>query len=151
MKSCLVLTDLPVAYQVKNFTNKNLSLIQSRWDEIKSAIERSVKLMNSFGIDCENLTSANALIPIIYYLFKNPQMTVLTGSSFDVQNSTNIRKWLCMALLNNIFSGQSDNMLTEVRRVLINDSSNRIFPAEEVNQFIVGIISIIPFCSIIIW
>ncbi len=28
MKSCLVLSDLPVAYKVQNFNNENLSLIQ---------------------------------------------------------------------------------------------------------------------------
>ena len=137
MKSCLVLTDLPVAYQVKNFTNQNLSLIQSKWEEIKSAIEQAVDLMNTFGIDRDNLTSANTLIPIIYYLFKNYSMSLQTGRSFDVQNATMIRRWFCMALLNNVFSGQSDTMLTEVRRVLMNDSIVRVFPAEDINQVIV--------------
>ncbi len=136
MKSCLVITDLPVAYQVKNFTNKNLNLIQSKWQEIKDAIERAVDLMNRFGIDRDNLTSANTLIPIIYYLFKNPNVKLHTGSNFDVQNSTIIRRWFSVALLNNVFSGQSDTMLTEVRRALMDNSTNRIFPVEKVNEVI---------------
>ncbi len=136
MKSCLVLTDLPVAYQVKNFTNQNLNLIQSKWQEIKNAIERAVDLINRFGIDRDNLTSANTLIPIIYYLIKNPNITLNTGSGDDVQNSTSIRKWFSIALLNNVFSGQSDTMLTEVRRVLVSDSVGQSFPNEKVNGVI---------------
>lgn len=64
-------------------------------------------------------------------------MSLQTGRSFDVQNATMIRRWFCMALLNNVFSGQSDTMLTEVRRVLMNDSIVRVFPAEDINQVIV--------------
>ncbi len=41
MKSCLVLLDLPVQYLVKNFNNPNLLLIEQRWPDIKSAIERT--------------------------------------------------------------------------------------------------------------
>ncbi len=136
MKSFLVLVDLPVAYQVKNFTNKNLNLIQSKWEEIKDAIERAVNLINTFGVDRDNLTSANTLIPIIYYLFKNPGMSMQTGSKFDVQNSTIIRRWFSVALLNNVFSGQSDTMLTEVRRALIENSESQPFPSEKVNEVI---------------
>lgn len=136
MKSCLVLTDLPVAYKVKNFTNQNLNLIQSHWPGIRNATERAVDLINTFGIDRDNLTSANTLIPIIYYLFKNPNATLRTGSNFDVQSSTIIRRWFSVALLNNVFSGQSDTMLTEVRRVLMTNPEGQLFPAEEVNNVI---------------
>ena len=31
MKSCLVLTDLPVAYKVHNFSNANLAIIRQNW------------------------------------------------------------------------------------------------------------------------
>lgn len=134
MKSCLVLTDLPVAYQVKNFTNKNLNLIQSKWEEIKSAIERAVDLMNTYGIDAENLTSANTLIPVIYYTFKNPNRTFQTGSRSDVQVSTSIRRWFCMSLLNNVFSGQSDRILTDARRILSENFQTDEFPADKINH-----------------
>ena len=60
MKSCLVLTDLPVVYKVQNFNNANLSLIRQQWPAIKKAVERGVDLANSFGIDRDNLTSVNA-------------------------------------------------------------------------------------------
>ncbi len=63
MKSCLVLTDLPVAYKVQNFNNANLTTIRENWPAIRKAVERGVDLANSFGIDRDNLTSANAHDP----------------------------------------------------------------------------------------
>ena len=118
MKSCLVLTDLPVAYKVQNFNNANLATIRQQWPAIKKAVERGVDLANSFGIDRDNLTSANALIPIIYYLSKNPGVSLRGSTPFEARNADSIRRWLIMALLNGVFGGTSDNMLRDIRASL---------------------------------
>ena len=118
MKTCLVLSDLGVTYKVENFNKQNLMLIQQNWDGIKSAIERGVDLVNTFGIDRDTLTSANALIPIIYYLYKTPTTHLQGSTKFDKDNATAIRRWLIVSLLNNVFGRASDGVLTETRRVL---------------------------------
>ena len=118
MKACLVLSDLPVQYRVENFNKQSLALIEQNWGGIKSAIERGVDLVNRFGIDRDTLTSANALIPAIYYLYKNHQINLSGSTSFDVKNATAIRRWLIVTLLNNVFGGSSDNALQATRRVL---------------------------------
>jgi len=115
MKTCLVLCDLPVQYRVQNFNNANLTLIRDRWADITSAIERGVTLVNTFSIDRDTLTSANALIPVIYYLYLHPKNTLLGSTSFDARNAMAIRRWLTMALLNNVFGGTSDRTLTDAR------------------------------------
>ena len=115
MKSCLVLTDLPVVYKVQNFNNANLSLIRQNWPAIKKAIAGGVDLVNSFGIDRDNLTSVNALIPIIYYLYRNSSTTLRGSTSFDVGNADRIRRWLIMALLKGAFGRASDGLLREIR------------------------------------
>ena len=73
MKACLVLSDLPVAYLVKNFNNQNLELIRQNWPDIKYAARRGIDLVNSFGIDRDTLASANALIPVLYFLYTHPK------------------------------------------------------------------------------
>jgi uncharacterized protein with ParB-like and HNH nuclease domain len=118
MKACLALTDLPLQYEVGNFTEANLKKIEQRWEGIKSAIERGVDLVNTFGIDKENLTSANALIPVIYFLYQRPKLTLRDNSAYDVRNAAAVRRWLVGALLNNVFSGASDTMLQANRDVL---------------------------------
>lgn len=134
MKSCLVLTDLPVAYKVQNFNNANLTTIRRDWPAIKKAIERGVDLVNSFGIDRDNLTSANALIPIIYYLFKNPGVSLRGSPPFEARNAEHLRRWLIMALLNGVFGGTSDNMLRDIRASLqAMPGAGADFPIEDVN------------------
>jgi len=137
MKSCLVLTDLSVKYKVENFNNKNLGLIEQNWKKIRNAIERGVDLSNCFGIDKESLTSKNALIPIIYYLYNQPKQTLHGTTPFDMKNSSNIRKWLLMALLNNVFGGSSDTMLQTIRESLQeHGKEGEDFPLEAINTAI---------------
>jgi uncharacterized protein with ParB-like and HNH nuclease domain len=133
MKTCLVLSDLPVQYKVENFNYQNLMLIYSKWKRIKAAIERSVNLINSFGVDRDTLTSANALIPVIYYLYQHPEVTLLGSTPFEVSNATHIHRWLLMALLNNTFSGQSDTALTYARRIVAEHNQEQGFPDEAMN------------------
>ena len=136
MKTCLVLSDLPVQYKVDNFNNQNLAIIEREWPRIKESTADGVDLVNRFGIDRDTLTSQNALIPIIYYLFRQGGLKLNTHSASDVQNSTAIRKWLLMGLLNNVFGGSSDTLLTEIRKV-ISDGATRgepDFPVEAINK-----------------
>ena len=136
MKSCLVLLDLPVQYLVKNFNNPNLLLIEQRWPDIKSAIERTVRLVNSFGIDRDTLTSANALIPLGYYLFHRPGRTMLGTSAADALERDRIRTWFTAALLLRVFGGHSDTMLAELRRILQQHPEGDQFPMEALNAHI---------------
>ena len=135
MKTCLVVADLPVAYKVQNFNNQNLQKIRDRWDDIKSAIERVVDLVNYFGIDRDNLTSANALIPLVYYLSHRPKLTLRGSTPFDVRNSSLVRKWVGVALLNGVFGGSSDNILRDCRIVLQRlKRAEANFPVGGINQ-----------------
>lgn len=137
MKSCLVLTDLPVVYKVQNFNNANLELIRREWDAIKKAVKRGVDLVNSFGIDRDNLTSVNAIIPIIYYLLKNPSITLRGTTPFEARNADCIRRWLIMVLLKGAFGRASDGLLTGIRskiQALSNPGAD--FPLEEINATI---------------
>jgi len=137
MKTCLVVTDLPVAYKVQNFNNQNLQKIRDRWDDIKSAIERAVDLVNFFGIDRDNLTSANALIPLIYYLSHRPHLTLRGSTPFEATNCSRVRKWVGAALLNGVFGGSSDNILRDSRTVLEGlDGDETDFPADGINDVV---------------
>ena len=118
MKTCLVASDLPVAYKVDNFNRQNLVLIQTNWPGIRAAIEKGVDLVNTFGIDRDTLTSNNALIPIIYYFYKILGLHLRGTTPFDVRNATAIRQFLTISLLNNVFGRAADNMQQSTRRVL---------------------------------
>jgi hypothetical protein len=134
MKNCLVLADLPVAYKVQNFTEQNLSIMQHNWPRVKNAIERCVRCVNSFGIDENNLTARNALIPVIYYLLANPDLTLMGTSIPQVRNANVVRRWLIASLLNGVFGGSSDSMLTNVRDALYESRGESDFPIDQINR-----------------
>ena len=137
LKNCLVLSDLPVEYKVENFSNKNLETIRKNWKAIKKAIETGVELVNSFGIDGISLTSTNALVPVIYYLWQNPKMTFRADSKFEAKNARVIKRWITVALLTKAFGGASDTLLREIRRVLAEKGgSNKDFPESAINKAI---------------
>lgn len=137
MKSCLVLADLPVAYKVQNFNNTSLELIRSKWDSIKSAVKRGVDLVNSFGIDRDNLTSVNAIIPIIYFLLKNPTVTLRGTTPFEVRNAAFIRSWLIIALLKGAFGRAADGLLSGIRsKIQALPGPGSDFPLDNINAVI---------------
>jgi len=137
IKACFVLCDLSVQYNIRSFTRKNLKVVERRWPDIKSALERCVKLTNRYGIDGENLSSANALIPVAYFLFNQPGETLLGGSRWESKNAHIIRRWLTMSLLNGVFSGSSDSMLSALREVLRSfGKRGRDFPVDKLNRTI---------------
>jgi hypothetical protein len=117
MKACLVLSDLDVTYKVGNFTNDNLSIIESGWPKIKRTLEATLRLINGFGLDKETLSSTNALMPVAYYIHHLDKP--LDGStSFEFKNVANIHRFLLGALLNGAFSGTSDQAISTTRVVL---------------------------------
>lgn len=134
MKSCLVLSDLPVVYKVQHFNVNNLEIIRQKWDDIKSAIERGVDLANSFGIDEHNLTSVNALIPILYFMYKNPSITFQGSTNYERNNKNIIRRWLIMALLKGAFGRASDGLLANIRAIIEKLQKGDDFPIASITE-----------------
>jgi hypothetical protein len=135
MKSCLALLNLPIAYRVTSFNKDTCTRIRDRWEDIQNALRRAVDAANAFGIDENNLTSSNALIPIAYYLFQNPQFTLRGESAREVRNASRARVWLISALLHRILSGSSDSMLTRLREVLqLHSSPAGDFPLAQLDE-----------------
>jgi hypothetical protein len=129
MKSSLVLSDLDQRYKVSNFTNANLKLIESNWKSIKLSIESTIRLVNRFGIDRENLTSANALLPIAYYLYRTGSSSLDGSTPFEVSNAIRIHRWLIGSLLNGVFGGSSDSTIGTSRSIIQSSLANsRDFP-----------------------
>lgn len=118
MKSCLVLLDLPVAYRVSSFTKDTCARIRDRWEDIRRAIRRAADAANAFGIDENNLSSVNAIIPVAYFLHQQQRLTLRGESAYEVANARLVRVWLITALLNHVLGGSSDAMLAKLREVL---------------------------------
>lgn len=135
LKSCLVLNDFTnIAFKVDNFNKRNMLSVEDNWELITNAIRLAVKLVSSFGYNRETLTSNNAIIPIAYYLNKISAKDNYVSSSKNHKEKTAIKKWLVLSLIKRTFSGQPDNVLRPIRKIIQENSGE--YPLDKIiNHF----------------
>jgi uncharacterized protein with ParB-like and HNH nuclease domain len=110
MRCCLMLTDCDVLFKVGSFKTENVIKIKDNWDSIKQALKKTIELLVEFGMNGTTLPSQNSILPISYYLMK--------GGALDISTKKELKKYLFHALLKNVFSGQGDTVLTNLRNSL---------------------------------
>ena len=123
LKACLMLGDSnSVRFKVENFRKSKIGSLQDQWDRIRSTITETVELASSFGYSGQSLTSANALLPIAYFLYHR-------RSSLSTEDRKAIRGLLIRSLLKRgIWSSSVDNLLVVIRRAIRESSSHADFP-----------------------
>jgi len=140
LKSFLYLHSKDIKFKVTNFSKTNAIEFEKEWDKIMDAILSVFDLVKSFGFSDSTLTSKNALIPIIYYLYhKKIYKDFYTKVSYADDRNI-IKKWLHVALIKRIFGGTSDSILSQIRRAFTSDVSKAAiefstpnFPIESIN------------------
>ncbi|KFI23741.1 DUF262 domain-containing protein, partial [Nitrosococcus oceani] len=69
LKAFLYLHSKDIKFKVTNFSKSNAEDFEKEWDRIRDAILASFDLAKSLGFTDSTLTSKNALIPVIYYIY----------------------------------------------------------------------------------
>lgn len=131
LKSSLVINDFSdFAFKVDNFNKTNMLKIERNWENLTNAIRIAVQLVSSFGYNRDTLTSNNAIIPIAYYLHKINANESYPHSNNNLEDKEKIRKWLTLSLVKRAFSGQPDNVLRPIRKIIKDNDS--IFPLNKI-------------------
>lgn len=130
LKTCLVLCDKDVKFKVDNFNRDNMKLIESNWDDIKESIRVTVNLISNYGFNYMTLISNNAIIPIIYHIYRKDSINNFLSSSKFESERESIRKWLNIALLKQTFGGNSDTVLSIIRNTIRSNAGE--FPVSEI-------------------
>lgn len=107
MRTCLCVLDFPISLKPETFTKANVEKIKTNWTNISKSIKATVKLIVDFGFCHENLVSYNAVIPIIYYLYKNGKI--------DDDTKEELKKYLIIAETKQIFGVASNQAISSVR------------------------------------
>ncbi|WP_439359948.1 DUF262 domain-containing protein [Bradyrhizobium sp. DASA03007] len=134
LKSALVLSDISdVKFKIENFNSQNMATIEKAWPSIKTALSLTVHLAKSFGLTDRSLLSANALIPIAYYLRKKGATDAYLHSSTTSADRAAIRSWLTKVLLRGTFGSMGDTILAALRGEL-QSASVDAFPEFLIND-----------------
>ena len=91
-------------------------------------------LVKTFGFSDLTLTSKNALIPIIYYIYHKSIIKDFSVSVKFEKDRENIKKWLHIMLIKMVFGSQSDTVLTQIRKAFTNDF-DKLKIDENINEF----------------
>jgi uncharacterized protein with ParB-like and HNH nuclease domain len=138
LKTCLVLFNDNIKFQVKNFDQNTVIVFEENWDRIKKSIIETFKLLSNLGFNNHSLRAKNAAIPIIYYIFYRGIENDINSPIKYKEDKLLIRKWLCLSLLKGVFGSQSDTVLTTIKKVikaeLADSSKSPIFPFDRIKE-----------------
>jgi hypothetical protein len=108
MRACLVLSDLPIKYNLESFKRKNIASIKKNWEDIKRSLLALTEILPEIGYkDLPNL-SDNALIPIAYYISKG-------GKTGSIKAKRALQRYYVVSQVKGIYGGQSDQTLERIR------------------------------------
>jgi hypothetical protein len=128
LKCCLMIADLETRFSTANFTAENMKKIEKRWPEIDAAIRTTVELLVAFGLSADTLPSANAVVPIVYYVAQRGNPSGFAQKSVYAKEREQVRRWLLAALLTRAFTGQPDSILRMAREALRENKDVSGFP-----------------------
>lgn len=134
LKVCLVLFNDNIKFQVKNFDRKSVQQFDMNWDRIKDSIIAAFKLVESWGFNDSSLRAKNAVIPLVYYIYHKNLENDINNQARHQSEKDAMRKWLCLSLLKRVFGGQSDAILTTIRKVLRKNIDQQGFPLEQIKE-----------------
>ena len=139
LKTCLYLTEADIKFKVRNFTKECVTKIRDNWPDIRDAIRATFEFLNKMGVKDRSLRAKNAVIPLVYYLYKksyrdgNPLFRVITRMKDDLLEDRRVMvKWLNIVTLKSTFGSQSDNVLSAMRKVIADNVNQSRFPLETI-------------------
>lgn len=132
LKCCLVLFKDNIKFQVANFDAESVGEFDKNWDRIRKCIEVTFELLKKWGFNDSSLRAKNAVIPIVYYIYHKNLENQILKDHIHQEERKSMRKWLCISLLKGVFGGQSDSVLTGIRKVLRNNLNADEFPFEQI-------------------
>lgn len=110
MRTCLYVLEMSVTLKVETFKKDRVLKIKENWESISGAIKSTVNLLNDFGFNSENIISYVAISPIVYYIYH--------GGKLDDESRAELRKYIVIAQVKQIFGTASNAALTNIREAL---------------------------------
>lgn len=120
MKTCLYLLDFPsLDIDLKIFKDERIiRLIKEEWPYIEQAMKDTVDLLRERGFNYSNITSYNAIMPIIYYIYKKGKC--------GEKEKKEIFKYFFIAQINRTFGGTSNSTLIDIRNTLTKEDNHEL-------------------------
>lgn len=141
LKSFLYLYHKDVRSLITSFNLGFIELVENNWTRIRDAVSNLFDLLRSFGLTDFTMTSYNAAMPILYYLYHKGIYQDFYKKIGNREDCEIIKKWLFSILLRRAFGASADSVLAQSRRAYTTDITGSyiketvtLFPATEINS-----------------
>lgn len=141
LKSFLYLYHKDVRSLITSFNLNFIELVENNWTRIRDAVSNLFDLLRSFGLTDFTMTSYNAAMPILYYLYHKDIYQDFYKKMGNREDCEIIKKWLFSILLRRAFGASADSVLAQSRRAYTTDITGcyiketvTLFPAAEINS-----------------
>ena len=135
LKAGLVCTNAPdIQFKVTSFKREQTLRLRDEWDAIASALERTARLLASFGLSGDTLSAASVAIPVAYYLFNHPAPAIVVSGGAETAKADRaaVREWTFRSLVKSgIWGSGLDTLLREVKSAMDGAPRDR-FPVEPI-------------------
>lgn len=121
IKAFLYLYHRSVKTEINSFSKDFCKKIEDNWYEIRNCMLSMFDLFKTFGLSSFTLTSNNATLPILYYLYHNNIYENYANKIEYKDERELIRKWLLSMIIRRTFGGQSDSILSQTRKAYTSD------------------------------
>ena len=144
LKGFLYLFHNNIKFQINSFNNEFIESIEKKWESIRDCFLETFKLLRSFGLEDKTLSSKNAILPILYFIYHKNLTEHIVDSVSQKENRELIKKWLLRALIFKPFGRSADTVFTNTRRAFIKefkqdsnkyfDNNTDLFPFEKIEK-----------------
>lgn len=111
MRLMLVLVDAPTNLKIQSFDKKTILKIREDWENLSQSLNAMVEMLVSIGLSDGFLTSYNATMPLVYYLYN--------GGAFKTdEDKREARKFLSISMAKRLFGIASSDALRKTRNAL---------------------------------
>lgn len=139
LKCFVFLNDSPLTMSVGSFQKAAIpSFVYEHQQEISDSVVKVFSIVKDFGLLEKGLTTKLAIIPIVYYIFKNKLQKETFSDTQNKESYEAMRKFLFCSILNNLFAQKTDNTLREIREVFA-DVTGKAFPCQAIMDKIEGL------------
>lgn len=130
VKAFLYLYHKNVKTEINSFTTDFCKIIENNWEIIRDAIISLFDLLRSFGLNSTSLTSNNATLPILYYIYHKNIYDDFTNRKQYETDRNNIKIWLFSAILRKQFGRSTDAILQQSRKTYTDNIESKYIDSE---------------------
>lgn len=136
LRSGLFFNNLDFAFQIRNFTPRNISILEAKWLDITKALKFSAELFGRYGVIGGSLTATNAVMLLACYVYKVNCALSHEEWSITSADEETMRRWIISVLFHGALSGAANITMELYRRIITHqiDSGEVSFPARMLNE-----------------